>query len=291
MDLSRILSTNGEPNGTVIVADFQEKGRGRQNRQWKTEKGQNLMFTLFLNYADCMRRVHTQELATRGSLWGETKGMNPETNTLPKQPYPDRSEAGLVDFSSIPKALTLRTGLAVALAIEDFIPCLSGFVAIKWPNDIMLKSKKTAGILVETTIVENDNTNVFIGIGVNLLQREFPEELRGKAGSLLTVFTEVFPDREIPSIFAMNDAPLLLLERILAFLHSEITAQKSAWKTRLEKKLYKRGEAIVFAEGAADSQKLIQGQLFGIADTGELLIIPEGETAPLPFVNGELRVY
>ncbi|MDR2941384.1 MAG: hypothetical protein LBV17_02190, partial [Treponema sp.] len=39
-------------------------------------------------------------------LWGVSKnvpltryvGMYPETNTLPKQPYPVRSAAGLVDF-------------------------------------------------------------------------------------------------------------------------------------------------------------------------------------------------
>ena len=50
---------------------------------------------------DCMRRVHTQEPAfRRGSLWGVIKGMDPETNTLPKQPYPVRSAAGLVDYES-----------------------------------------------------------------------------------------------------------------------------------------------------------------------------------------------
>jgi hypothetical protein len=46
---------------------------------------------------DCMRRVHTQP-ATRDGLWGEKRGMYPESNTLPKQPYPDRSAAGMVDF-------------------------------------------------------------------------------------------------------------------------------------------------------------------------------------------------
>jgi hypothetical protein len=40
---------------------------------------------------DCMRRVHTPP------PWGDIKGMYPETNTLPKQPYPVRSAAGLVD--------------------------------------------------------------------------------------------------------------------------------------------------------------------------------------------------
>jgi phosphoglucomutase len=42
-------------------------------------------------FFDCMRRVHTPPLL------GEKKGMYPETNTLPKQPYPVRSAAGLVD--------------------------------------------------------------------------------------------------------------------------------------------------------------------------------------------------
>ncbi|GHV10564.1 diaminopimelate epimerase [Spirochaetia bacterium] len=40
---------------------------------------------------DCLRRVHTPP------LWGVIKGMDPETDTLPKQPYPIRSAAGLVD--------------------------------------------------------------------------------------------------------------------------------------------------------------------------------------------------
>jgi hypothetical protein len=43
---------------------------------------------------DCLRRVHTP------APWGETKGMYPESNTLPEQPYPDRSAAGLVDSST-----------------------------------------------------------------------------------------------------------------------------------------------------------------------------------------------
>jgi len=41
---------------------------------------------------DCMRRVHTSP------SWGDTKGMYPETDTLPKQPHPVRSAAGLVDY-------------------------------------------------------------------------------------------------------------------------------------------------------------------------------------------------
>ncbi|MDR1949381.1 MAG: hypothetical protein LBQ38_08315 [Spirochaetaceae bacterium] len=49
---------------------------------------------------DCLRRVHTP------AACGGTKGMYPESNTLPKQPYPAEPKvralrAGLVDFTAI----------------------------------------------------------------------------------------------------------------------------------------------------------------------------------------------
>ena len=40
----------------------------------------------------------TQDLATQGSLGAVKKVSNPESNSLPKQPYPVRSAAGLVDL-------------------------------------------------------------------------------------------------------------------------------------------------------------------------------------------------
>jgi BirA family biotin operon repressor/biotin-[acetyl-CoA-carboxylase] ligase len=78
-------------------------------------------------------------------------------------------------FSAVPPALTLKTGLAIALAVEDFAPSLTGRVELKWPNDIMLyyaggrAAGKAAGILTE-----GDGKTVFTGFGVNLLQTEFP---------------------------------------------------------------------------------------------------------------------
>jgi len=76
---------------------------------------------------DCMRRVHTPP------LWGETKGMYPETNTLPKQPYPVRSAAGLVDYAKKTRDF--------ALAERDRLTLLRDILTGKAPMDYSLLAR------------------------------------------------------------------------------------------------------------------------------------------------------
>ena len=179
-------------------------------------------------------------------------------------------------IGDIPRALTLRTGLAVALAIEDFAPQLKGRVMVKWPNDIMLPVpagfRKAVGILTEA-----EGGNVHIGIGVNVGQREFPADLREKAtGIALASGTEI----ESRQRFA-------LLEKILARLHCELETAGDTWRERIEVRLYMKGSEIAFAEGPADSAKAISGIIAGIGPNGELLIIRDGETEACAVVSGE----
>lgn len=56
-------------------------------------------------------------------------------------------------------------------------------VEIKWPNDLIIKNKKVAGILIEKKNID-DLPYFIIGIGLNVLQVDFQEI--AKAGSLLT---------------------------------------------------------------------------------------------------------
>jgi len=181
--------------------------------------------------------------------------------------------------SSMPPALTLRTGLAVSLAIEDIAPALAGgSVRIKWPNDVMINGRKAAGILTEA-----DGKTVFIGVGVNVAQEEFPAQYRSKAGSIIHSF---------PAL--TENARFDLLEKILSRLYAEIenpTAESQTWRERLLERLYKKGESVTFAEGAADSEDLVEGILSGLGPDGELLIIPKGEEKERSFITGELRVY
>jgi len=234
MELSRALANAGEPHGTVIVADFQEAGRGRgQDRSWQMNRLENLPFTIMLRY--------------------------------PR-------------IEDIPPALTLRAGLAVSLAIEDFAPSLRGKVKVKWPNDIMIDSKKAAGILCEAA-----GGTVHIGIGINVAQKEFPAHLSDKAISIaLAANRDIAPGERFS-----------LLEKILTRLFDELNAPQNAanWKARLDQRLYKKGEQVVFVEGETGSGKEVRGRLAGIGDGGELLILAEGETQPRFFVTGELMFF
>ncbi len=79
--------------------------------------------------------------------------------------------------------LTLVMGLSVAQAVGRY----TGLPAkIKWPNDVVVNGKKICGILTEMEmgLETKEIQYLVIGVGINVGNREFPEELREIATSL-----------------------------------------------------------------------------------------------------------
>lgn len=75
-----------------------------------------------------------------------------------------------------PREISLVAGVAVADTIEGMIGLA---VQLKWPNDVMLRRTKAAGILAELR-----DEGVVLGIGLNVNQTR--EQLPAGAGSLRT---------------------------------------------------------------------------------------------------------
>lgn len=76
---------------------------------------------------------------------------------------------------------------SLAITIKRYI--LSRFnidLSIKWPNDLIYKDKKVAGILAETV-----KGKLIIGIGINLVTSSFTPELKDIAISLLDTNKEI----------------------------------------------------------------------------------------------------
>jgi BirA family biotin operon repressor/biotin-[acetyl-CoA-carboxylase] ligase len=79
--------------------------------------------------------------------------------------------------------ISVMTAVALADSICKYSP---GKVQLKWPNDVLINGRKTAGILTELSAERNRINHLIIGVGINANQRagDFPTELRRTATSL-----------------------------------------------------------------------------------------------------------
>jgi BirA family biotin operon repressor/biotin-[acetyl-CoA-carboxylase] ligase len=73
--------------------------------------------------------------------------------------------------------------MAVALALRDTVQ-VHVPAAVKWPNDLYLNGRKTAGVLIQNSLGSAGMQSSVVGIGLNVNQTDFPPELSGKATSL-----------------------------------------------------------------------------------------------------------
>lgn len=93
-------------------------------------------------------------------------------------------EGGLYLSVLIPPAdaVTCRAAVAAARAIESLCDAQ---IDIKWVNDLFLNGRKVAGILAEGVLAPDGAlTAVVLGIGINVGEMTFPDDLQAIATSL-----------------------------------------------------------------------------------------------------------
>ena len=88
-----------------------------------------------------------------------------------------------VIFRSIDVAplLTLASGVAIAEAVRR---CTGLPAEIKWPNDVMIGTRKLAGILAEASVISGRLQHVVLGFGVNLQRAAYPAEFASRVTSI-----------------------------------------------------------------------------------------------------------
>ena len=172
--------------------------------------------------------------------------------------------------------LSRMVGLA-ALAVADTIGMLGLTPQIKWPNDILLNSRKVSGILIESVWSGTEVDCVVIGIGVNVAKQAVPSTdiLRFPAISLEHVFGEA-PDRT------------KLLHNILASLISLRPHMRSdSFMRSWEKSLAYYGKQVHVEMG---SEQPVIGEVIGLESDGSLkLRDAHGKTVTVRFGDVRLR--
>ena len=138
---------DGEKEGTVIVADHQNSGRGRRGRSWQSPPGTSLSMSVVL----------------RPSM---VPGPAPQITLVAAMAVAYAID-DLIDETE-KKKKTEKT-------------------QIKWPNDIVMGDRKISGILSEISCEIDHVNHIIVGIGVNVLGTAFPADIADKAGSIFSV--------------------------------------------------------------------------------------------------------
>jgi BirA family biotin operon repressor/biotin-[acetyl-CoA-carboxylase] ligase len=148
--------------------------------------------------------------------------------------------------------VTLTLGLAVAEAILNTtgIPC-----DLRWPNDVMVAGKKCAGILVQ---LQDDA--IIAGIGINVNQTLFPEELQPLATSL-----RIVSGRE-QSRNTLFDNLLVSIDSFLEVLN--VDGKDAILRMFSEVSSYVRGRRVVVDQGDA----VLEGTTEGLNSSGFLVL-------------------
>ena len=103
-------------------------------------------------------RRQTQGRGRRGRSWSSVPGQGVYLSVLLRPEIP-AADAGL---------LAILGGVAVVRALEHL--GLSE-LTLKWPNDVLARRKKIAGILIEPRIGEGRIEFAVVGIGINVGQK------------------------------------------------------------------------------------------------------------------------
>ena len=138
-------------------------------------------------------------IGTQGRKW--FTGDNNENIAMSFVLYP---ETDIKKFSNLTKL--------IAECIINTVKKLYGYeLKIKVPNDIICNEKKIAGILTESSSIGEKVKKIIIGIGFNVNQMEFPEDLKDLATSLKKEFSKNFSKEEIIVEF-LNEFELVYLK-------------------------------------------------------------------------------
>jgi len=149
-------------------------------------------------------------------------------------------------------------GLAVLEAVRNFLPDPS-YLALKWPNDVLLDERKIAGILTETAGPgERDATTIAIGCGVNLAHA--PDQARYPATSLRHHGVEAEPEAVFAALQGSMDRWLGVWDEGRGFARIRQAWLASAFRLGREVTLLTEGEPV-------------SGVFSGLAEDGAIVVV------------------
>ena len=165
-----------------------------------------------------------------------------------------------------PSNFTLALGLALRDALQPF---LDDDVCIKWVNDILVRDKKLAGILVECQNSSDNHSALVAGIGLNVNMVNLPLPIHTMATSL-----------------ALLDCQVLDRELILADILKCIENRAAVWQTQGFEAMAAELSHCDALYGREITIGDLKGVAMGIDATGALMLKTPEQLAPIRVMSG-----
>lgn len=224
----------------------------------------NMLAKKFSDYRDGSVFIADTQTSGRGRLgrdWASLAGDGIYMSILLK---PDISPEKV-------SQITLIAGLGVCMALRDF----GRDFFIKWPNDVLAGKKKICGILTELSAETEKVNYIACGIGINVHNKNFPDELSEKAAS---VYTHTGKEIQRADIIA---SVLKYFEKYYKIYINEGIGKIIPEYKKLCITLDKEVKII-------KDEKTITAKAEDIDEDGRLVIVSDGKRIPL--LSGEVSV-
>jgi len=159
------------------------------------------------------------------------------------------------------------TSLALSIAIEKTLKIKP---ELKWPNDLTLKGKKVAGILIDVAVESNKIDYIIIGVGINFRIR--PNEIS-------RLVKDPQKRHGISTLVKENQKgnPVELVQQFLYELEQMYNKVISNSIGEIRKEWIKRSSTIGKNVTADTPTGLLKGKAIGIDETGALLLSNKGK--------------
>lgn len=212
----------------------------------------------------CLADEQTDGRGRRGYRWFSRPGCGIWTSILLRP--------GLSAARTPPLTLCAAAAAARALEAAANVP-----VEIKWPNDLLIRNRKVAGILAETRGAAADEPVVVVGMGINVNHTRdlFPETISDSATSLRI---------ESGGPISRQDLFLAILASFESAYEGYLASGPASLIAEINARLAWHGRAV-----EAESPAGAVGRLSRVDEDGRLLLERAGQR-PIVIQSGSVRL-
>ncbi len=241
--------------------------------------------TIFLPKTDstnleAWRNIKSRNLAEGTMIWtnNQTDGKGAGQKIWMSEPDKNLTASFVIFPKHLEAEKQFYLNKAVSLAVRESVYNIlkkKHEVFVKWPNDIIVNNSKIAGILIENTILGNNLNETVIGIGLNVNQDFFPNNLVNPI-SLKRVI-----NKNIEIYLCAEELCKQLAKYYKMILQNDYQAIDNKYLAHL----YLLNEVAEYkTEG-----KIFEGKIIGISEYGKLILLHKnGKAKEYAFKEVEL---